>query len=386
MHQIMHVPRPAVFFLLCISLPACQRDGRDARPGENDHPQVLLSEIFRIGDEEAGDTVLFGGIDGLAVNAAGQLFVGDNSSKVISVFSPDGVLMGRFGSRGSGPGEFRSIRSVLVDRNDSIYVFDSARDVLSVFAPEAWAFAGSVQIARNDSAGDPSNVIGITDQGPIVQYQFRINSGNLDQDRFVVTVRTNWAGIVVRTLARLPAEERLFFMSQEGNLTLREVPFARRPTAHFTPSGKLFSGWNETISIAITSADGEALGSILRNHAPIPVTAAELNAIVNPDVFDSIHKVKPAYKTFIVDDKDRVWLKGEIQGETPTAEWLILDASGKVVGRTELPAKVTLRAIRSGRAYGSIQAESIFAPSVIPRVFVYSVDMGHTKPSTTDTP
>ena len=372
--------------MLCMSLPACQRDGRDARPGEGNYPRVVLSEIFRIGDEQAGDTVLFGGIDGLAVNAAGQFFVGDNSSKVISVFSPDGVLMGEFGSLGTGPGEFRRIRSVMVGRNDSIYVFDSARDVLSIFAPETWAFEGSVQIAKNDSAGDPSNVIGITEMGPIVQYQFRINSGNLDQDRFLVTAQTSWAGTIVRTLARLPAEERLFFMSQDGNLTLREVPFARRPTAHFTASGKLFSGWNETISIAITSVDGRALGSVQRNHTPIPVTAEELDAIVNPDVFESIHEVKPAYKTFIVDDKDQVWLKGELQGETPTAEWLILDASGKVVGRTELPAKVTLRAIRSGRAYGSIDSESIFAPSVIPRVFVYSVDIGHTKPGTTDAP
>ena len=386
MHQIMHVPRPAVFFLLCMSLPACQKDDRDARLSEDNYPRVILSEIFRVGDEEAGDTVLFGGINGLAVNSVGQFFVGDNSSKVISVFSPDGVLMATFGSRGNGPGEFGSVRSVLVGRNDSIYVFDSSRDVLSIFAPESWTFEGSVQIMKNDSAGDPSNVIGITDMGPIVQYQFGINSGNLDQDRFVVTAQTSWAGKMVRTLAHLPAEERLFFMSREGDLTLREVPFARRPTARFTPSGKLFSGWSETMSIAITSADGVALGSIQRNHAPIPVTAAELDAIVNPDVFDSIHKVKPAYKTFIVDDKDQVWLKSELQGETLTAEWLILDASGKVVGRTELPAKVTLRAVRSGRAYGSIQAESIFAPSVIPRVFVYSVDIGHTKPGTADTP
>ena len=382
----MHVPRPAVFFLLCMSLPACQRDGRDARPSEEDYPRVVLSEIFRIGDEEAGDTVLFGDIDGLAVNATGQFFVGDNSSKVISVFSPGGVLMGTFGSPGNGPGEFGSIRSILVGRNDSIYVFDSRRNVLSIFAPETWAFEGSVKIVENDSAGDPSNVIGIADMGPIVQYQFHISSRNLDQDRFVVTAQTSWAGTMVRSLARLPDEERLIFMSQEGDLALREVPFARRPTAHFTPSGKMFSGWNETISIAITSVDGEALGSVQRNHAPIPVTAAELDAIVNPDEFGSIHEMKPAYKTFIVDDKDQVWLKGELQGETPTAEWLILDASGKVVGRTELPAKITLRAIRSGRAYGSIEAESFFAPSVIPRVLVYSVDIGHTKPGTTDTP
>ena len=369
-----------------MSLPACQRDGRDARPSEEDYPRVVLSEIFRIGDEEAGDTVLFGDIDGLAVNATGQFFVGDNSSKVISVFSPGGVLMGTFGSPGNGPGEFGSIRSILVGRNDSIYVFDSRRNVLSIFAPETWAFEGSVKIVENDSAGDPSNVIGIADMGPIVQYQFHISSRNLDQDRFVVTAQTSWAGTMVRSLARLPDEERLIFMSQEGDLALREVPFARRPTAHFTPSGKMFSGWNETISIAITSVDGEALGSVQRNHAPIPVTAAELDAIVNPDEFGSIHEMKPAYKTFIVDDKDQVWLKGELQGETPTAEWLILDASGKVVGRTELPAKITLRAIRSGRAYGSIEAESFFAPSVIPRVLVYSVDIGHTKPGTTDTP
>ena len=165
-------------------------------------------------------------------------------------------------------------------------------------------------------------------------------------------------------------------MSPEQTPALRYVPFGRRPTFSFSPSGKLYSGWNETIDIAITSVDGEALGAVQKNHVPIPVTTTEFDAIINPSAFGSIHEVKPAYKTFIVDDKDQVWVKGESQGEMSTAEWLILDAAGKVVGRTELPTNLTLEAVRSGRAYGSIESVSVFDPvPVVPTVVVYSVDM-----------
>ena len=370
-----HVLRPAIIFLLCLSLAACQRDGGDASPSNESYPQIALSEIFRIGDEAAGDTVVFGGIDGLAVNAAGQLFVGDNSSKDVTVFSAAGVPIGTIGGSGAGPGEFRGIGNVLVGRNDSIYVFDSRQDILSVFAPATWAFQRSIKVVDNDSVGSPS-VIGITDMGPITVYQPWISSQNLDTDRFEAAGQTSWGGTVVRTLARLPAQQLLLFMSPERNLTLRYVPFGRRPTFHFSPSGRLYSGWNETIDIAITSVDGEIVGSIQRNHVPILVTATEFDAIINPSAFGSVHKVKPAYKSFIVDDKDQVWLKCEIQGERPTAEWLILDAAGGVVGLAELPAKLTLRTIRSGRAYGSIEAESVFDPvPVIPTVVVYSVDV-----------
>ncbi len=371
-----HVLRPAIIFLLCLSLAACQRDGGDASTSGESYPQIALSEIFRIGDEAAGDTVVFGGIDGLAVNAAGQLFVGDNSSMDISVLSAGGVLIGTFGGRGAGPGEFRYIGDVLVGRNDSIFVLDSRQRVLSVFAPETWVFQRSIKVVENDSVGSPS-IIGITDMGLIALYQFDVTPGNFDADRFAVAAQTSWGGTMVRTLARLPARQMLFDSPGGRSLIIHRVPFGRRPTFSFSPSGKLFSGWNETIDIAITSVDGEVLGSIQRAHAPIPVTSAELEAITNPDEFGSIHKVRPAYKTFVVDDKDQVWLKSEFQGEPPTAEWLILDTAGGVVGRTELPAKLTLRVIRSGRAYGSIEAESVlFDPTpVIPMVVVYSVDM-----------
>ncbi len=368
--------RPTIFILLCLSLAACQRDGGDASPSEENYPQIDLSEVFRIGDEAAGDTVLFGGINGLAVNAAGQLFVGDNSSMDISVFSAEGVLIGTFGSRGAGPGEFRYIRYVLVGRSDSIYVFDSRQHVLSVFTPETWVFQRSIKVVDNDSVGSPS-VFGITDMGLIALYHFDVTPGNFDAERFAVAAQTSWGGTMVRTLARLPARQMLIDSPGGRSLIIHRVPFARSPTFSFSPSGKLFSGWNETIDIAITSVDGEVLGSIQRAHAPIPVTSAELDEITDPDEFDSIHKVRPAYKTFVVDDKDQVWLKSEFRGEPPTAEWLILDSAGGVVGRTELPANLTLRVIRSGRAYGSIDVESVpFDPTpVIPMVVVYSVDL-----------
>ncbi len=370
-----HVLRPAVLLMLCLSLVACQRDGREASPDRESDSQIVLSEIVRIGDEADGDTVVFGGIDGLAVNAAGQLFVGDESSMDISVFSAGGVLLGTFGSRGAAPGEFRDISNVLVGRNDSIYVFDSRQDVLSVFAPETWLFQRRIKVVENDSVGNTSNVIGITDLGPITLHRPDITAENIDADLFVAVVQTSWTGTMVRTLARLPDRELLLFMSPERTPALRYVPFGRRSIIRLSPSGKLYSGWNENIDITITSVDGDIVGSIQQLHAPIPVTSVELDAIVNPDQFGSIHKVKPAYRSFRVDDRDQIWVKGIDRGN-PTVEWMILDSAGKTVGRTELPAKLSLRVIRSGRAYGSIESTSVFDPvPVVPTVVVYSVDM-----------
>ena len=365
-----------MLLLLGLSLSACSRADRDDDgDGGTAHPRIAVNEMFRIGDETAGDTIVFGDVDGLAVNTAGQLFVGDGSANCVLVFSPEGTYLGQIGGPGSGPGEFRSVSNVLIGRNDSIYVFDWRRNWLSVFAPDTWNYARHTVLAEDVAGLGSPSVIGITDGGPVILYADPIRTSTVDEDRFDVGVLADWAGTITNRTARLPGGEILAFVTPEGSLGIRFVPFGRKATFRFSASGRLYSGWNETIDIAISSFDGTAMDSIKRSHVPIRVPDAELAAIDNPEDFDSIHKVYPAYATFIVDDRDQVWLKGVDQGDS-TVEWLVLDAAGSVVGQATLPEKLKLSTVQAGRAYGYYAPESVFdTDPVIPTVFAYAVDM-----------
>lgn len=353
----------------CIFLAAIQGNSHAGGLAGQEYSQIRIAELFRVGDEAAGDTVLFGSIPGLAVNAAGQIFVGDGTSLDVRVFSADGDLIGRLGGPGEGPGEFRRITSLAVGSSGSVHVYDSRRRMLSSFDPETWRVSDSFGIEEHDSLGSPVDLIGMSDAGPIMLYAPAISMSNAGQDRYAVAAQTSRDGAVVRSLARrLPQVELLVFTDR---LAIRTVPFGRRSFFRYSPGGKLYSGWNESIDILVTSLQGEVVSRIQQDHDPVRVTRAERDAIVQPEEFDSIYRFKPAYGAMAIDDREQVWLKG-MEREGATAQWLVLDSAGDVAGSARLPENVTLAAIRleSGRAYGYTVGDD-----EVPMLVVYSVDM-----------
>jgi hypothetical protein len=68
-----------------------------------------------IGADQRVDTYLLTAPRPAAVGEDGTLFVVDARESVIYVFSPEGELLDRFGGYGSGPGEFLSLSTVLID-------------------------------------------------------------------------------------------------------------------------------------------------------------------------------------------------------------------------------------------------------------------------------
>jgi hypothetical protein len=72
-----------------------------------------LSELFRLGDELAGDTVLFGAIgDRVSVDGSGRIFIGEQQNPQIYVFTAEGDLIKTIGQEGSAPSEFQRLESI----------------------------------------------------------------------------------------------------------------------------------------------------------------------------------------------------------------------------------------------------------------------------------
>ena len=71
-----------------------------------------------------------------------------------------------------------------------------------------------------------------------------------------------------------------------------------------------------------------------------------------------IPDTKRAYSTFRVDDQGRIWVKGRTTKDDTLAPWLIVDQTGSVVGEAVMPRNVSLRVIKSGKAYATSTEES----------------------------
>jgi uncharacterized membrane protein/streptogramin lyase len=69
----------------------------------------------------------FTGLQRIALNAGGFVFVSDDGTKRIQKFDSNGTFIAKWGNPGSGPGQFTQLRGIAVSPDGSIYVADPYR-------------------------------------------------------------------------------------------------------------------------------------------------------------------------------------------------------------------------------------------------------------------
>lgn len=73
---------------------------------------------------------------GLTVHPDGRLFVADTHYGRVMIFDQEGQLLGSFGERGTGPGQFQLVTDVAVDRQGFVYVAEyGGNDRITKFSP-----------------------------------------------------------------------------------------------------------------------------------------------------------------------------------------------------------------------------------------------------------
>lgn len=127
-------------------------------------PQDNWYEVKTFGTN-ASDQV--NGSMGMALDRSNRLFVADSGNHRIQVFDRDGNLLYRWGSQGSGAGQFNYPRAICITTNDLVYVADQNNNRVQVFdlqgaflaqwpisQPTAMSFApvtGEIHVADNQN-------------------------------------------------------------------------------------------------------------------------------------------------------------------------------------------------------------------------------------------
>ncbi|MCY4673268.1 MAG: 6-bladed beta-propeller [Bacteroidetes bacterium] len=334
---------------------------------------LTLTEVFRIGDEAAGDTVLFGGDIEVAVDSRGQLYVTDRGIAGIRVFSNTGDLMRRIGRAGDGPGEFRGTPLVHVGSQDTVYTLDTEANRLTLFAPNNFSSVETIDISGTETVNAEiktlryaQSLVGVVKDGFLVRFEDEIIPliSEMDAPEHVVLKLLNRNGNVsLDTIVQMPKRDLIHARTGGQSVMTIKFPFARDVFIVLSPDNLLYYGRNDEIEIQVRSIDGNTNRSIHVPHDPVPVTEVERNIWLStyPDAQHELRSVfpetRPAYEALILDDSERIWLRLSAPKGAVEVRWIVVNLEGRIQATTELPSTVWLKAIAGNRAFGTSSDE-----------------------------
>ena len=363
-------------------LGACQQQDVSIEESIARATELTLTEVFRIGDEMAGDTVLFGGGVEVAINSMGQLFVTDRGIAGIRVFSNTGALMQRVGRAGDGPGEFQSTPLVRVGPKDTVYTLDTEATRLTVFAPNNFRPVETIDISGTETFDAKfqtfqfaRNLIGVVEDGFLVQYKdAKIPlMSDMDAPEHTVLKLLNRNGDVsADTLVKMPDRDRVYAQTRGQSSMMANIPFGRDAFIALSPDDLLYFGRNEAIEIQVQSIDGTTSRSVRVPHDAVPVTDDERHRWVSAfpagtqdEMRSVLPKTRPAYEALLLDDSERIWLRLSAPEGALETRWIVVDLEGRIEAKTKLPPTVWLKAVAGNRAIGTSSEEEEGAPLVV---------------------
>lgn len=358
--------------------------------GGGEPPAALLGAYQPVRVANSPNSADLMGVNGLDVDARGNVYVADRSSRLL-VFSPAGAVLRRLGRKGQGPGEFDWLQGVRVLPGDSIYAFDVGLQRTTVFAPRSDRAAYSVNVGTSAMLFPYWAVPAASTRTIFAAYRASFGDGDgrgPNGHRREVLRILNPDGSIQRDSVIVFAEaEALFLHGRVEGVTFN--PFGRQPVFALGSGDRLYAAWNGELSIGVYSATGRRIRTIRPAVAarPRPITAQDRDSVVTAlagtvppaevrRAFAAIGSESwPLFRDMVVDDADRVWL-GLLGRHGEPVHWTAFDQAGAPVASMDLPENVSLRVLRGRMAYG-VELDQ----DDVPRVVIYELRPLRTAPA-----
>ena len=331
-----------------------------------------LDEELRIGSATSEGPDLFGSIAALAVDTEGRILVLDSQARELRFFAPDGTHLRTVGGEGGGPGEFASPVGLALDPIDgTIWVVDPGNGRYTLFTPEGDLLTTHPRPIGYFALPWPT---GFTDTGAF----YDVVPGGL--------VRLTDEAAAADTL-RLPEDDspRVRIAAADGGMLMTMVPpFGPRLHWRFDRTGHLWESTSDRFHFVRRTLDGERNRIVRRDHEPVAVTRAEADSIrevmeeqigasgagANPEVEGSLDAPphKPAFSTFLVDDRGGLWVEPHRAADDPERRLAIFDPEGVHLGEVEvdpgLQLVLVLPVFRDEHLY-AVVTDDLDIPSVV---------------------
>jgi hypothetical protein len=319
----------------------------------------------------------FTDITALDADGSGHVYVADFYRQQVTVLSLRGHRDRVIGRRGSGPGEFRAIRSLQAIDGDSLLVYDPSLARISVYAPDASAPAYLVNLGPQLQGAAPFFLWKLPRESrylALFRPSFVFVEGKTDLKR------TDVVRILERDGARgaeiLSFPSRSFLLS---GTSLTPNPFGREGIVQLTANGDIAYLWTDSVTVTTYSPQGRRLAALRLPHEGPRVSrndveqeAAKLEDDGLPAAFkrvvaDSAPNRWPAAVDLITDHEGNIFV-GLFRGSQAPVEWVGF-RDGRYLLSVFLPFHERLRAVRLPFLFVERRDELN-----VPRVVLYRIE------------
>ena len=344
--------------------------------GEGD--RWALEEVLRIGDAAGDPDYQFGHIVGIAVGVGGDVFVLDQQSAQIRVFSADGASQAVIGGPGAGPGEISrgGSTALLNGPGDTLFVADMGNQRVVRFR-ENGQYAGSFRVDFV-TRGIPIQWASLPSGAIAVQLHPFSRPDESPAERFDAIVAMDADGAVLDTLLAVPSSQAFSVRGGRPAMTY----FAPGPIWAVTASQTVLYGVNSEYRIGRYAPGGQLIEVFAKRVTPPPVTDEDKRILLEaytglmqrqqatPDAVRqfrdeaSFAERFPAYRLLHAGPEGSVWvqrvaalseLSAEVFGSQLHAgapDWDVFDAEGKYLGVVPMPLRFTPLEFIADRIYG----------------------------------
>lgn len=337
----------------------CQVSGCDPSDGPRDSTStawdVATEPAVSVGAVGSGDAVTFNQVSGVVRLSDGRIVVADGGlSSRLAILAPDGGYLGRIGRNGDGPGEYRWITSLHVGPGDSLYVFDAARQRLSVFT-------GDGRVARTAGfggagAGMLRSVMRLAGGVWVGRGLDRPHVGSVNQlirDTIALGLLDD-AFTRMKPFTHLPTNVSLTF-SAGGHELFGSAPFSRMALVA-TWGRCIFASTAEDSTIVVYDASGKRVATIRGPGAPRAAAQEDVKAYVadrlrrastaeDTTIAEAIGRAPhleylPYYSQMVVDQWGDIWLEEYSVAHVGGGRWHVISQSGGDMGVVTLPPRM----------------------------------------------
>jgi hypothetical protein len=309
-------------------------------PGDTDLPAFRIASVLK--------------------QANGGYVVADGGNLRVLFLDEEGAVIGSVGREGDGPGEFRDVSVVGRGVADSLLVWDRRLRRLSVLTPGG-TFVRSFALQTTDSVPFAS-VAGVYGDGSLLATGFAEvgDTGPSDGRQVYSSPLYHFGpkGEFRSQAGSFPGTESYYVVYPDGGFSVFPVLFPR--VSFRLPVGdRLLFATSDRYELEFMRPDG-TLEMILRRDAPNVPIGSEARRVATERLLASVRagdedetravlermevpEHLPHLGDVFGDRLGRTWVREYRLEEAPTAEWIVFDESGLVVGSVGLPSNFSPR-------------------------------------------